>query len=338
MSGKALYFPYMRVPTSDWFTRVLLYWDEIGSIITSDYREDAERLGPYTTGLIEADLVRPIIPAAYTYQIPHFGDAFLELIDSNEAITSRRGQSLQPSNLFRIHAEKLGEITDGVERRGLARQGAYPWFEVERTTADLFMAYLASVLGKVEQVAMDPITDNESALVNFTDSPDRDIGANALLQRLRLSVLDSILPAPDHDLEPSEIAAFKERHGSELRRFRMEVEGALLEAATLSDDTLRSRSLRLFQDNAKDQVDELVARMNERNWGRLIFGSLAGLVAAAIPAASALATGALPLAAAAIPGLVKATYSAYEGLGDTQRAILGSPWHMPPSHGNASLN
>lgn len=35
MARKVLYFPYISVPESAWFTRVLLYWDEVGSIVPS---------------------------------------------------------------------------------------------------------------------------------------------------------------------------------------------------------------------------------------------------------------------------------------------------------------
>ena len=37
MEADALYFPYIKVPKSAWFTRILLYWDKVGAIIPSDY-------------------------------------------------------------------------------------------------------------------------------------------------------------------------------------------------------------------------------------------------------------------------------------------------------------
>jgi len=36
MEANALYFPYIKVPKSAWFTRILLYWDKVGAIIPSD--------------------------------------------------------------------------------------------------------------------------------------------------------------------------------------------------------------------------------------------------------------------------------------------------------------
>lgn len=37
MTTAALYYPYIKVPESDWFTRVLLYWDVVGAIVPYEY-------------------------------------------------------------------------------------------------------------------------------------------------------------------------------------------------------------------------------------------------------------------------------------------------------------
>ena len=33
MKACAIYYPYIKVPNSAWFTRTLLYWDEVGAIV-----------------------------------------------------------------------------------------------------------------------------------------------------------------------------------------------------------------------------------------------------------------------------------------------------------------
>jgi hypothetical protein len=33
MESRALYFPYIRVPEAGWFTRTLLYWDGVRTIV-----------------------------------------------------------------------------------------------------------------------------------------------------------------------------------------------------------------------------------------------------------------------------------------------------------------
>lgn len=47
MSSNALYYPYIQVPESPWFTRVLLYWDRVGAIVPNDYIEDPDRRAIY---------------------------------------------------------------------------------------------------------------------------------------------------------------------------------------------------------------------------------------------------------------------------------------------------
>ena len=69
MARKVLYLPYISVPESAWFTRVLLYWDEVGSIVPSAYEVDLSRLTPYMQELVHAELVRPIVHARYDSQL-----------------------------------------------------------------------------------------------------------------------------------------------------------------------------------------------------------------------------------------------------------------------------
>ncbi|MEW6182618.1 MAG: hypothetical protein AB1500_05490 [Bacillota bacterium] len=113
-----------------------------------------------------------MVPVAYTEKIPLFREAFLELINRNPVITERRGAALQRGKTWRIHIEKSGDaLADTLYDKGLARPAEYPWYEVEKLTADLFMAYLASVLGKLEDLQMDPITDRAETLPIFSSSP-----------------------------------------------------------------------------------------------------------------------------------------------------------------------
>ena len=58
-----IYFPYIRVPNNEWFTRTLLFWDNIGSIVPMEFMRNREQLGPYMNNLIKEKLVTPIIPA-----------------------------------------------------------------------------------------------------------------------------------------------------------------------------------------------------------------------------------------------------------------------------------
>jgi hypothetical protein len=69
MTEAAIYFPYINVPEKAWFSRVLLYWDEIRSIVPYRYTQDLGHLSPYMAELMEADLVKPIIPERYAAEL-----------------------------------------------------------------------------------------------------------------------------------------------------------------------------------------------------------------------------------------------------------------------------
>ena len=94
MKNKVLYFPYINVPNSDWFTRMLLYWDEVGAIVPYDYIEYPEKLREHTRSLVEACLVRQVIPGEHIHRIPSFRDSFSEYLNAlNEEVMNKRRES-----------------------------------------------------------------------------------------------------------------------------------------------------------------------------------------------------------------------------------------------------
>jgi hypothetical protein len=325
MADKVLYFPYIRVPENEWFTRVLLFWEEVGSIVPSEYIYRPESLGTYMRELVQAQLVRQVLPGDHIYRIPKFKEAFFELIDQNQAIGKRRVVSLVRNETFRIHVEKFGdELAYQLRERGLARPGEYPWYEVEKITADLFMAYLASVLGKLEDLQMCPITDRAESLSVFSKSPQKTLESTALIEQLRIGVIESILPAPAGGVSVRELADFKARYIKLLPPLRRCIESSLLEISLISDIETRNGRVRLLKEDLEEEIAELRARMDERKWPRIVFGTLCGLLAAAIPGAEAIATGNVISALKALPGLATAIYSAFSGAAN-QSEILRSP-------------
>lgn len=325
MIDKVLYFPYIRVPENEWFTRALLYWDEVGSIVPSEYIQRPESLGIYMRELVQAELVRQVIPGEYTYRIPRFRESFLELIDQNQMITDRRGIALERHETFRIHIEKTGDaLADALCDRGLARPAKYPWYEVEKVTANLFMAYLASVLGKSGDLQMEPITDHTESLSVFSNSPQSILAPTSLIDQLRITVLEGVLPAPSVGIPVRELADFKDSYSGLLKQFRRHIESSLIEVALITDKNLRDRKLCLLQDELKEKINEIQARMNEKRWPRIVFGTFCGLLAAAIPGAEAIATGNIISALKVLPGLITAIYSAFSGA-TNQDEILRSP-------------
>jgi len=102
----ALYYPYIEVPKSPWFTRVLLYWDKVGAIVPYEYIQDPDKLGSYMVGLVREQLVEQVIPGQYLWQVENFGRAFLNYIDTQNVKAEYR------SSWPKVHMEKLQKVGD----------------------------------------------------------------------------------------------------------------------------------------------------------------------------------------------------------------------------------
>ena len=76
------------------------------------------------------------------------------------------------------------------------------WFEVERGTADLLMAYLVAILSRASKDRWCPITDRRESLGAFerlhgkTPSERDTDGIVAETEPIRTHVLRNLLPAP----------------------------------------------------------------------------------------------------------------------------------------------
>ena len=325
MANKVIYFPYMRVPKNEWFTRILLYWDKVGSIVPIDYVYHPENLGKYMQELVKAELVTQIIPQNYIHSIPRFKEAFIELINRNQIITSSHNTIKERHETFLIHIEKLGNIADELCDKGLAKPKNYPWYNIEKVTAELFMAYLAAVLGRLNEIDMVPITDSIEYFSVFSKETSRGFDSITLMKQLRMEVLEGILPAPAGSVSIKELADFKSRYINLLSQFRRRVESFLNEVPLISDKNMRDERVRIFKEETREEINEIRSRMHERNWPKIVFGTFCGISAAAIPGIKALATRNIILALESLPGLLTAIYSAFNGT-IHQKEIIHSPF------------
>lgn len=324
MPDKILYFPHIRVPNNEWFTRVLLYWDEVGSIIPDEFLRRPEELGTHMSDLLSGGLVRPVVPRDHIWEVPRFSEAFIDFVDSNAVIASRREVSLESQPTFRVHMEKLGSIADGLIDRGLARPARYPWFEVEEFTAREFMAYLAGVLGRLEELGFEPTTDEVDHLATFSGELPTQAAWMALKERVRADVLENILPAPVGGTSVNELSKFKSRHAGLLRQFRRRIEQAVVDVGAIGDSNLRAEKLDAARGQLTDEIEEISALMSEARWPRIVFGTLCSLATATFSVGAAVATQQEVLAAGALPGLINAVYTAFSG-SDRQSRISQSP-------------
>jgi hypothetical protein len=309
MKENVIYFPYIRVPQDEWFTRILLYWDQIGSIVPMDYVDDPSKLGKYMHNLVQEGLVNQIIPGQYVYEIPNFTEAFLEYVDNPnypvlQGVIARKRVPTIP-----VHMEKLGSIGNELCQRGLARQRDSRWYDIEAYTANQFMAYLAASLGKLPEIESEPITDNTQNLASFAPQYHQGGKLRAGVDEMRTLVLKDILPAPSGGINPRKLAKFKDDYKNELIHFRNRVESFLISAAAIKDSSLRSESIKRFVIETRDDVNELSELMKSKGWKNITLGWFLAIPTSAFGLTSAITTGELFGVVAAAFGIGSAFYA-----------------------------
>ncbi len=300
MTNNVLYYPYIRVPNNDWFTRVLLYWDTVGSIVPYEYISNPEALGPHMRSLLTEELVKQVIPGYHIHKAPNFTDAFVQ-----RAETFRAQHNLEPGSLanlptFRIHMEKLGDIGDELCKMGLARQSDYPWYDIESRLADIFMAYLAGVLSNIPEVDSRPITDTSDQL-SLYESPEM----------IRTLVLDDLLPAPSGGVPASDLSRFKSKNKKFLIKFRSQIESFIIQAGSIPELTTRKEMVNHFLTSAKVEIDNIVDAMKTQGWTKISTGRFFTYTAAGVALADAIATGGLLTTIAAAFGTAASVYTTY---------------------------
>jgi len=309
MADRVLYFPYIRVPENNWFTRVLLYWDEVGSIVPSEYVVEPERLGRYMAALVKEGQVMPVTPGAYIHKVPGFEGAFLKMIDDNPVIKGRRGIALEKHETFTLHIEKFSPLVYELEDMGLARGTDSPWWEMESLTADLYMTYLSSVLGKTEDLNMEPITDRSQSLSMCSASSENISKPIDIFRDLRMRVIQGILPAPTRGITVLDLVKFKTQHHDLLHRFRRHIESSLINITRTPDEMLRTKEAQMFGEELREQREEILALMRRRRWPQIAFGA----VAAAMPLVGGIVIGNPASALLGLPPLAYAIYTAFSG-------------------------
>lgn len=324
MIDRAIYYPYIDVNNADraWFSKILLYWDQVGSIVPHEIIESQTLIGDYMNELMNNDLVTAIAPGDYVGDITHFVEPFLKLVDNSPIITERKKTAFKFGLTTPLHLEKMFPLIDPLCERGLARKWSSMWYQVESITAYQFMAYLSSVLGRHKEIQMTPVTDQPDKLDEFQSGALQP--TEIRLHQIRSDIIDHILPAPENSVSASEIIEFKLEHGNLLSVFRRNVEKAITNIAKTEDDFLREREVAIYKAELDEDLKYIWKMMNERNWGRILMGFIKG-VRVGIPIGTLLAQGITGSEYLRIPGLIVAIYEAHQGLPNDQKAILNEP-------------
>jgi hypothetical protein len=281
MKDNVLYFPYISVPDSAWFTRMLLYWDKVGTITPYDFIENPEALGEHTRSLVESEMVAQVIPGLCIPDIPNFKSSFANYLHGASPDLNVRRKYFAKGETRLLHMEKMGGIEELLCELNIAQKDRYPWYTVEARTALEFMAYLAGCIGQLPEAQYDPITDAESNLSVFFESEHkRNNGGLIELNTLRTQILERVFPAPNHSLKAQEIAEFKKRHSDKLRAFRRIVEREILTIAALIDPAQRNRRVELFQDEVQELTGEIKSHLHESGVREVVFGKLCSVIGA----------------------------------------------------------
>lgn len=321
----ALYFPYSRVPESEWFTKVLLYWDRASSIVPCGHPSRDE---PYQIELVKAGLLEYLSPQSLLPEMPeHFVSDFLEALE-------RRPVNYSPPHMEYIYANKLPrQLLEALADRHLAtptpEQPDDQW-QVDVETADSYMAYLASAVS-ASRPGTAPVTDHETLLATLKPSSPEETSPLEVLKQLRYAVIAETLPTPSRAVPPAELRVFKDKHHDALVRCRRWLDSRLADLASIAEPDLRQVKQVELMGTIADDVANLRESMTKRRWPKVSAASIGGIVSGQMAMAAQLvndapatALGWLLVAGAGLAGTVPGVY-------ETVKAIRAPAWnpHAP---------
>jgi hypothetical protein len=218
-----------------------------------------------------------------------FDEAFVKLLDGGEPPPTEGWRTYT-----RLHVDKMTrELFRILKSRGLAAptgRGPRDWWSVETTTAQSYMAYLASAICGARQGTL-PVTDQMDTLLTLDP---RSSAFEDRLAHLRYSVIRRALPAPSTPVRARELIEFKERNFDQLRRCRRYLDRKLTEIATVEDADAREVRADAVLEEIQDDVAALTEKMERQRWV-VSFVGFGGLAAAALSGIAPLTDGGGPL-------------------------------------------
>jgi hypothetical protein len=171
------------------------------------------------------------------------------------------------------------------------------------------MAYLVGAITGAKEGFI-PVTDSRLSLAALGPSASN---SKERLRQLRFAAIQA-LPAPSLPPPVGEIAAFKERHGDDLRRLRSHLDTKLADLAMIEDEQIRQVKFSGLVQEIQDEVMYLRQQMKQRNWPKVALVGLGGVIGAGLTTATALVTGgsALLVGLAVGSGLTTGGGAAYQ--------------------------
>jgi hypothetical protein len=278
-----LYYPTISVPTGSWLRQAVLYWDEVASIVPEDL--DQRPLVQFTDDiklLKDNGEFRSIAPGSLidkkSYsEVLDLEREFLEVIDA-EPFQTQLGQRNSWQIDSRIHIDKVSVgLANKLEQRGLAKGPSREadigdWYRFERSTALVYMSFLAQYLADIDPHLTTPSTDRKEygELVYSARQADRGFSCADVLFR-------NVLPVPRDDVSIADLLAFKRKRHSELLNFRACVDEFQKKVANAGTERETREVQVQFKESIAKGVEDLSSLLAESRMST-IFRSLRAFV------------------------------------------------------------
>ncbi|MGG2014027.1 hypothetical protein [Bacillus sp. S10(2024)] len=324
-----LYFPYISIRATPWFYKSLLYWDTIDTITPEHYLRNPDLFdGAHMTELLEAELVRPIMPMNHIYNIPDFQEDFLSYVDTRYGTERNEyrwdktlGENEKLKGLTQIHLEKMDRIGFELVDRGLAvREDA--WFCMHPEVANAFMFYLATLIA--QKIGSRPITDNMAYMGGEISIADTQMQKNLINREIfRRTIINKAFPTPEKIANVSELYTFKQRNEKQLKDFRKYIERELL-YIDAAPDHLKDEMLGNLIKDIEDEKRSLSEKMKEK-WHVFDSATFSQMTVGALAMANAVKTGTdLAITGAGI-SIISTIINSIKKVQKNQQDIISTP-------------
>jgi CheY-specific phosphatase CheX len=280
MKRNLLYYPTINIPKDAWLKSALLYWDEVSSIVPSDYNGnlllDIDRDIEY---LIDIEVFRPIRPETLVLgqdnweDFEKFKNEFKEVVVGSQF--QRRLQQRYRVFNSKIHSNKIKDFktskvhsnktSDGLyyflEEIGLAKRiDGNEWIQFEQNTALLYMSLLAKYLADIDEEHTSIGTDN-AIYENFNFQ--KVSKANGF--PVASLALKNILPVPKSTVSIEKIIKFKEKRKENLKHFNSKLSEFQKKTSSSESNSELKETVINFQDELVKGVNDLTQVLGESN-------------------------------------------------------------------------
>lgn len=280
MKRNLLYYPTINIPKTEWLKSALLYWDEVSSIVPSDYDGNLLiQVDEDIKYLMDIEVFRPIRPETLIFgqgnweHLENFQNEFKEIVDGSKfqarlkrypAVFNSPVHSNKVNNSTkpRIHSNKTSiGIFEFLEDKGLAiREDGGEWMLFEQNVAFLYMSLLAKYLADIDKEHTSIGTDNE-IYENFNfEKVYKTKGFPVASLALK-----NVLPVPKNEVSIKKIIKFKEKRKDNLLNFNQKLSEFQNGVSNSESHAEFKENVINFQDQLTKGVKDLHAVLGDSN-------------------------------------------------------------------------